>query len=116
MAENKDIERGRRLLIPPYLTPQQEKKEQKKGERRVRVKAAEGVEEGVAKLPTDVYEELGRPEEVEIVAPGGSAHEKKRVFKVVHDEKVPKGEVHISIDVLRTLGVADGTVVTIRKK
>ncbi|ACB40359.1 hypothetical protein [Pyrobaculum neutrophilum] len=116
MAENRDVERGRKLLIPPFLSPQQEKKEQRKGERRVKVKAAEGVEEGVAKIPTEIYEALDKPEEVEVVAPGGSSHEKRRVFKAVHDGKVPGGEIHISAEDLKALGVADGTVVTVRKR
>ena len=116
MAEGRDVERGRKLLIPPFLSPQQEKKEQRRGERRARVRSAEGVEEGVAKLATDVYEALDKPAEVEIVAPGGSSHEKKKTFRAVLDEKVPSGEVHLSAEDLRALGVAENTVVTVRKR
>jgi hypothetical protein len=116
MAESRDVERGKKLLIPPFLTPQKEKKEQKRGERRVRVRSVEDIEEGVAKLAPDVYEALDKPTEVEIVAPGGSSHEKKKTFKAVLDEKVPSGEVRVSAKDLRALGVADNTVVTIRKK
>jgi hypothetical protein len=116
MAEGRDVERGRKLLIPPFLSPQQEKKEQKRGERRARLRSAEGVEEGVARLAPDVYEALDKPAEVEIVAPGGSSHEKKRTFRAVLDEKVPSGEVHVSAEDLRALGVAENTVVTVRKR
>jgi len=116
MSENRDVERGKRLLIPPFLSPQQEKKEIKKGERRVKIKSAEGIEEGVVKLPPEVYEALDKPVEVEIVAPGGSSHEKRKVFKAVASEKVPNGEVHVSPEDLRALGVAENTVVTIRKR
>jgi len=116
MAEGRDVERGRKLLIPPFLSPQQEKKEQRRGERRARVRSAEGVEEGVAKLAPDVYEALDKPAEVEIVAPGGSSHEKKKTFRAVLDEKVPSGEVHLSAEDLRALGVAENTVVTVRKR
>lgn len=116
MAEKREVERGRKLLIPPFLSPQQEKKEQKRTERRARVKSAEGVEEGDARLAADVYEALEKPAEVEIVAPGGSSHEKKKVFRAVLGEKVPSGEVHISAEDLRALGIAEGTVVTVRKK
>jgi len=116
MAEGRDVERGKKLLIPPFLSPQQEKKEQRRGERRARVRSAEGVEEGVAKLAPDVYEALDKPAEVEIVAPGGSSHEKKKTFRAVLDEKVPSGEVHLSAEDLRALGVAENTVVTVRKR
>ncbi len=116
MSEGRDMERGRRLLIPPFLSPQQEKKEQKRGERRARVRSAEEVEEGVVKLPPDIYEALDKPAEVEIIAPGGSSHEKKKVFRAVPDEKVPSGEVHVSAEDLRALGVAENTVVTVRKR
>ena len=115
MSEGKDVERGKRLLIPPFLKPQQEKKEQKRGERRVKIRAGD-VEEGVAKLSKDVYEELDKPSEVEVVAPGGSSHEKKKVFRAVLDEKLAGGEVLVSAEELRSLGVADGTVVTVRKR
>jgi Conserved protein len=111
------MERGRKLLIPPFLSPQQEKKEQRRrGERRARLRSAEGVEEGVARLAPDVYEALDKPAEVEIVAPGGSSHEKKKTFRAVLDEKVPGGEVHVSAEDLRALGVAENTVVTVRKR
>jgi hypothetical protein len=116
MTEGRDVERGRKLLIPPFLSPQQEKKEQKRGERRARLRSAEGVEEGVARLAPDVYEALDKPAEVEIVAPGGSSHEKKKTFRAVLDEKVPSGEVHVSAEDLRALGVAENTVVTVRKR
>lgn len=116
MSEGKDVERGRKLLIPPFLSPQQEKKEQRRGERRARLRSAEGVEEGVARLAPDVYEALDKPAEVEIVAPGGSSHEKKRTFRAVLDEKVPSGEVYVSAEDLRALGVAENTVVTVRKR
>jgi hypothetical protein len=116
MAEGRDVERGRKLLIPPFLSPQQEKREQRRGERRARLRSAEGVEEGVARLAPDVYEALDKPAEVEIVAPGGSSHEKKKIFRAVLDEKVPSGEVHVSAEDLRALGVAENTVVTVRKR
>jgi hypothetical protein len=116
MSEGKDVERGRKLLIPAFLSPQQEKKEQRRGERRARLRSAEGVEEGVARLAPDVYEALDKPAEVEIVAPGGSSHEKKKTFRAVLDEKVPGGEVHVSAEDLRALGVAENTVVTVRKR
>ena len=116
MSEGKDVERGRKLLIPPFLSPQQEKKEQRRGERRARLRSAEGVEEGVARLAPDIYEALDKPAEVEIVAPGGSSHEKKKIFRAVLDEKVPSGEVHVSAEDLRALGVAENTVVTVRKR
>jgi hypothetical protein len=116
MAEGRDVERGKKLLIPPFLSPQQEKKEQKRGERRAKLRSAEGVEEGVAKLAPDVYEALDKPAEVEIVAPGGSSHEKKKTFRAVLDEKIPSGEVHLSAEDLRALGVAENTVVTVRKR
>lgn len=115
MAEGRDVERGKKLLIPPFLSPQQEKKEQKRGERRARIKSAD-VEEGVAKLSKDVFDALEAPEEVEIVAPGGSSHEKRKIFRALADEKLPSGEVHISLDDMRALGVAENTVVTVRKK
>jgi hypothetical protein len=116
MAERREVERGKRLLIPPFLSPQQEKKEQKRSERRVKIKRADDVEKGVAKLAPDVYEALDKPAEVEIVAPGGSSQEKKKVFRAVLGEKVPSGEIHISAEDLRALGIAEGTVVTVRKR
>lgn len=116
MPEDKEVERGRKLLIPPFLTPQQEKKEQKKAERRVKIKGEDGIGEGVAKIPPDLYEALDKPSEVEVVAPGGSSHERKKIFKAVMSDKIPSGEVHVSPEDLRALGVAENTVVTIRKK
>lgn len=115
MDEQRDVERGKKLLIPPFLTPQQEKREEKKGERKARVKSGD-VEEDVVKVSPSLYEALDRPVEVEIVAPGGSSHEKKRVFRVVVEEGVPQGEIYVSAEVLKALGVAENTVVTIRKR
>ncbi|MFN7105516.1 MAG: hypothetical protein ACK4M3_02880 [Pyrobaculum sp.] len=115
MAEGRDVERGKKLLIPPFLSPQQEKKEAKKKEKRVKIKAVD-IEKGVVKISKELHSELDGPAEVEIVAPGGSSHEKKHIFRVVVDDKMSPGVVYMSIEDLRVLGIAENTVVTIRKR
>ncbi|MEL9991016.1 MAG: hypothetical protein QXP98_09545 [Thermoproteus sp.] len=105
-----EIERGRKVLVPPFLKPQKEEKKATREERRLRVKGVDDVEKGNVKMNKDVVELYGSIEEVEIVE-----GEKKRVFKVVTDEKVPQQEVWINPEDLRSLGIAEGTVVTVRK-
>lgn len=115
MAEGRDVERGRKLLIPSFLSPRREGRRGAKGERRVRVRSGD-VEEGTVKLAPALYEELERPGEVELVAPGGSSHEKRKVLRVTVDERVAHNEVVVSHQDLRVLGVAENTVVTVRRR
>lgn len=115
MSEGRDVERGRRLLIPPFLSPRQEGRRASRGERRVKVRSGD-VEEGTAKLGPALHEELERPAEIELVAPGGSSHEKRRVLKVAVDDKLAPNEVVVSAQDLKALGVAENTVVTVRRR
>ncbi|MCC6019786.1 MAG: hypothetical protein LM577_00210 [Thermoproteaceae archaeon] len=111
-----EVERGRRLLVPSFLTPQQERKEPRRGERRVRARGIEGIDRGFVRISAELHEALERPAEIEIVVPGGSTHTRREAFKVVVDSKVPSSEIHMSRDDMRALGVADNTVVTVRRK
>ncbi|MCI4464609.1 MAG: hypothetical protein JHC22_02310 [Thermoproteus sp.] len=105
-----EIERGRKVLVPPFLKPQKEERKAVKEERRLRAKAVDEVERGNAKINKSVAEEYGSVEEVEIV--GG---EKRRTFKALADEKVPQQEVWVNPEDLKSLGIAEGTIVTVRR-
>lgn len=116
MGEESEVERGKKLLIPPFLTPQGEKREIKRGERRVRVKIDRNLEKDVVKISRELYTALDSPQEVEIIAPGGSSHEKRRVFKISIDDNLTSSEIYISEESLRAIGIAENTVVTIKKR
>ncbi len=116
MGEGREIERGKKLLIPPFLTPQGEKREAKRGERRVKVKIDRNLEGDVVKISRELYTALDNPQEVEVVAPGGSSHEKRRVFKVSVDDGLTSNEIYMSEESARAIGIAENTVVTIKKK
>ncbi|MEZ0248050.1 MAG: hypothetical protein ABWJ97_02145 [Thermoproteus sp.] len=105
-----EIERGRKVLVPPFLKPQKEERKAAREERRLRVKGVDDVERGSVKMNKGVVELYGSVEEVEIVE-----GEKKRAFRAVADEEVPQQEVWINPEDLKSLGIAEGTVVTVRK-
>ncbi|AEA13402.1 hypothetical protein TUZN_1943 [Thermoproteus uzoniensis 768-20] len=105
-----EIERGRKVLVPPFLKPQKEEKKTSREERRLRAKAIDEVEKGSVKINKSIAEEYGQLEEVEIV--GG---ERRRTFKALADEKIPQQEVWLNPEDLRSLGIAEGTIVTVRK-
>lgn len=104
-----EIERGRKVLVPPFLKPEREEKKSGRGERRLRVKGVDDVEKGTVRINKSVVEELGS-EEAEV-----AESERRRTFKVVPDEKVPQNEVWANPEDLRSMGIADGTVVTVRR-
>ncbi len=105
-----EIERGRKVLVPPFLKPQKEEKKTTREEKRLRIKGVDDVEKGTVRINKTVAEELGSLNEAEIVE-----SEKKRTFKVIADEKTPQGEIWANPEDLRSMGVAEGTVVTVRK-
>ncbi|MBP1448764.1 MAG: hypothetical protein JZD41_01935 [Thermoproteus sp.] len=105
-----EIERGKKVIIPPFLRPQKEERRGSEGQRRLRVKSSEDVEKGFAKMNKSALEELGSPEEVEVVE-----SERRRTFRAVADERTPRQEVWVNPEDLKALGIAEGTVVTIRK-
>lgn len=105
-----EIERGRRVIVPPYLKPQKEERKEAKGEKRLRIKGVEEVAKGSVKLNKAVYEEMGSPGELEVVE-----SEKKRTFLAMPDEKTPQQEIWANPEDLRALGIAEGTVVTVRR-
>lgn len=105
-----EIERGKRVLVPPFLRPEKEEKRGARGERRLRVKGVDDVDKGTVKVNKTVAEEMESPSEAELVE-----GEKKRLFRVVVDEKVPHNEIWVNHEDLKSLGIAEGTVVTLRK-
>lgn len=105
-----EVERGRKVLVPPFLKPQKEEKKSGRGERRLRIKGVEDVEKDTVKINKSIAEELGS-EEAEV-----AESEKRRTFRVVPDEKVPQNEIWANPEDLRSMGIAEGTVVTVRRK
>lgn len=105
-----------KLLIPSFLKPEAYVKEEKKEvkERRLRVRRRDDVDEGKAMLNPQVASELGITDKVEIVLVGGGSRERRYVFSVVVNDKVPRNEVWCNVEEMKKLGVADNSIATIR--
>ncbi|MCC6039539.1 MAG: hypothetical protein LM563_02590 [Thermofilum sp.] len=81
-------------------------------ERRLRIRRKEEVAEGKAWMNPRTMAELGISSEIEVVIAG----KRHFYFQVVPREDVPANEVWCNSDQLKTLGVADNTIATVRAK
>lgn len=112
----KKPEEGHKLLIPPFLKPEELLREERKArsERRLRVKAQENVDEGKAMVNPDIAKELSLSSKVELVLVGGGSRERRYVFDVVLNDKVPRGEVWCNPNDMRKYGIANNSIATVR--
>lgn len=88
---------------------------QPRKEKRLRVRRKDLVEKGWAKMNPRAVEYLGIKDKVEIVvAGGGGAGPKKLILNVLVSSEVPENEVWCNAEELKTLGIADNTIATVR--
>jgi len=69
------------------------------------------IEPGKAKMNPQMMENLDITDTIEVVVGG----KRKCVLKVQGDERVPLREVWASYEELKSLGIADNSIATIRK-
>jgi hypothetical protein len=81
-------------------------------ERRLRVRWREEVPSGKAFINPETMKELAILSEVEVVIAG----KKKLYFTAMPNESVPRREVWCNADELKSSGVADNSIATIRAK
>jgi len=81
-------------------------------ERRLRIRRKEEVAEGKAWMNPRMMAELSILSEIEVVIAG----KRHFYFYVVPKEDVPVNEVWCNSDQLKTLGIADNTIATVRAK
>ncbi len=88
---------------------------QPRREKRLRVRRKDVVEKGWAKMNPKAIQYLNIKDKVEIVVSGGGgAGPKKLVLNVLASNDVPENEVWCNADELKTLGIADNTIATVR--
>lgn len=83
-----------------------------KRERRLRIRRRKEVSEGKALMNPKTMSELGISSEIEVVIAG----KKHYFFQVSARDEVPPGEVWCNDEQLKTLGIADNTIATVRAK
>ncbi len=105
-----------KLIIPPFLRPDMFKKEEKKErkEKRIRLRRSKEVDEGKAKINPELAQELEIKDKVEVVVVGGGSRERRYVFTVIFDVRVPKNEIWCNENEMKRLGIADNTMATVR--
>lgn len=81
-------------------------------ERRLRFRWREEVPAGKAFMHPDTMNELSISSDIEVVIAG----KKKLYFTAMPNESVPRGEVWCNTDELKSNGVADNSIATIRAK
>lgn len=81
-------------------------------ERRLRLRRRDEVPEGKAYMNPATMEELGISSAIEVVIAG----KKKLYFECQASDKVPSNEVWCNTDELKTHGVADYTIATVRAR
>ncbi len=95
-------------MIPPASQVLGRQKKQR--ERRVRLRFAEGVKEGIALVNPELLKEIGEAEYVEVVV----AHRHRFRYRVVVDEKVPPNEIWVNGEKLPEYGISDNSIATVR--
>ncbi len=105
-----------KLIIPSFLRPDMFRKEEKKErkEKRIRLRRSKDVDEGKAKINPELAQELEIRDKVEVVVVGGGSRERKYIFTVIFDVRVPKNEIWCNENEMRRLGIADNTMATVR--
>lgn len=109
-GEGKTLERIKSLLavVPSPQTLRQRETVAK--ERRIRLRYNDVVKDDEIYVSRKLAEELGISSKVSIAVPGKRPLE----FKAVIDENVPPNEVWGNPMVMRSRGIADGSIVTVR--
>ncbi len=88
----------------------------KRRERRLRLRHKDDIMEGWCKINPETAKELGIETEVEIVVKGGGGAGPKRfVLKAIGDSNVPRNEVWANAEQLKSMGIADNTIATVRR-
>jgi len=105
-----------KLIIPSFLRPDMFRKEEKKErkEKRIRLRRSKEVDEGKAKINPELAQELEIRDKVEVVVVGGGSRERRYVFAVIFDVRVPKNEIWCNENEMKRLGIADNTMATVR--
>lgn len=99
-----------KVIPPPSMLRESRKKQV--AEKRIRVRRIENVEEGKAKINPILAKELGIGDDmIEIVVAG----RKSLQLSPILDEGVPQNEVWVNAGVLKTYGIADNTIATIKR-
>ncbi len=80
-------------------------------EKRLKVRSKDNVPKGYAKINPETMKILNIIDEVEGVVAG----KQKFIYRVIPSESVPINEVWCNAEEMRVLGMADGTITTIRK-
>ncbi len=80
-------------------------------ERRLRIRSHEDVVLGSSKINPQTAQQLGIQDEIETVVAGKS----RGNWKTAHAESVPQNEVWLNSDEMKTKGLADNTIATVRK-
>jgi hypothetical protein len=84
---------------------------QKWVEKRLKVRSRDDVPKGYAKINPETMKILNITDEVEGVVAG----KRKFIYKAMPSESVPVNEVWCNAEEMKVIGIADGTVTTIRK-
>ncbi len=118
MAGESGDEKRRRLLIPPFLTPEtfREGREERDRprEKRIRIRRVGAIDKGMAKINGRLATETGLKDMVEVIVAGGSSRERRFVLSLIIDDSVPDNELWCNDLFLKEQGVADNSIVTIR--
>lgn len=80
-------------------------------EKRMRIRSREDVAAGNSKMNAKMAEQLAISDEIEAIVSG----KWKGKWKVTQTESIPANEVWLNNDELKTKGIADNTIATIRK-
>lgn len=80
-------------------------------EKRLRLRARNDVDEGLAKMNPQAMKYLEITDKVEIVVAG----KKRFIFRVLAWDKIPLNEVWLNAQEMRRYGLADRTIATVRK-
>lgn len=80
-------------------------------EKRLKVRGKDNVPKGYARINPETMKILNIVDEVEGVVAG----KRKFIYKVMPSESVPVNEVWCNTEDMKILGMADGTITTIRK-
>ncbi len=110
-GEEKTAKRDIKSLVAVVPPPQSlMDKQSKPKERRIRLKYSESVKPDELRVPKALADELGIKDSVCVVVGG------RRVagFKPVVDEKLPPNEVLGNPEVMKSKGIADNSIVTVR--
>jgi len=98
-------------VIPP---PTALRKTTKPGvkERRIRIRHRDDVKKNEAIINPRLASEINATNQIEVVIAG----KKKFTFSIITDEKVPINEIWCNTELLKSHGIADNSIATVRGK